>query len=464
MTRCCKMRFEGLGLSTLLVNVATTVVRQVIAGLLTFAATILIARAYGPEGNGIYAVVLLLPTLLATLLSLGIGPANVYFLGSDQVSVREAVRTSCLIGGCLVLFGACGGAGLIVLGDQVFPGVPPMLLWLSLAAFPVVLINGFLASVFQGLQQFRVYNGVAVLQPAVFFVLLCAVVLSDDRRLIVLVAMQLLAGLIALAFASWFIRQALIDEAHPATSTGYSRSVMDYGWKAHLGNIISFVNYRTDIFLINFFMAPAFAGLYVIAVSLAEKLWLLSSAVSTVLFPRLSQLGSQEDKRQRLTPIVSRFVFLITLVASGLLALLAFPIVPLVFGEDYRGSIVPMLILLPGVVAVAGARVWANDIAARGRPELNMYVAGVTAITNITGNILLIPVMGISGAAFATSASYSICALMTLVIYTRLSGNVWWVTLSVNAADVRALVQALSGGGAAGRGKPSTPATNGTRD
>ena len=93
-----------------------------------------------------------------------------------------------------------------------------------------------------------------------------------------------------------------------------------------------------------------------------------------------------------------------------------------------------------------------------------MYVAGVTAITNITGNILLIPVMGISGAAFATSASYSICALMTLVIYTRLSGNVWWVTLSVNAADVRALVQALSGGGAAGRGKPSTPATNGTRD
>lgn len=42
--------------------------------------SILLARVPGPEGNGNYAVVILLPNMLSTFLNLGVAPANVHFV------------------------------------------------------------------------------------------------------------------------------------------------------------------------------------------------------------------------------------------------------------------------------------------------------------------------------------------------------------------------------------------------
>ncbi len=85
---------KGLGLKALGGNVAATLARQLGAGLLMLVTLALIARVYGTEGNGAYTVALLLPTMLASLLNLGIGPANVYYLGSSQVAPRTAWRST----------------------------------------------------------------------------------------------------------------------------------------------------------------------------------------------------------------------------------------------------------------------------------------------------------------------------------------------------------------------------------
>ena len=75
-----------LGLKPLFRNFTTTFVRQISGGLLGFITVALIARVYGPDGNGLLAVAMLLPHLLSTLLNLGLTSANVYFLASGQVS------------------------------------------------------------------------------------------------------------------------------------------------------------------------------------------------------------------------------------------------------------------------------------------------------------------------------------------------------------------------------------------
>ena len=58
----------GLGLRSLLANFGKTVGRQLWAAALQLGVVVIVARAYGPEGNGIYSVALLLPTMLYLLL------------------------------------------------------------------------------------------------------------------------------------------------------------------------------------------------------------------------------------------------------------------------------------------------------------------------------------------------------------------------------------------------------------
>ena len=122
-----------------------------------------------------------------------------------------------------------------------------------------------------------------------------------------------------------------------------------------------------------------------------------------------------------------------------LLALLAVPFIRLFFGAAYLDAVTPLLFLLPGIILGSLSRVLANDIAARGRPELNMYTALIVIIVNIICNLLLIPAMGIAGAALATTIAYSLTTVFRIFIYAWLSKNKWYAPFQFTALDKQAL-------------------------
>lgn len=410
---------KGLGLKALAGNVAATLARQLGAGLLQLATMALIARVYGAEVNGAYTVALLLPTMLASLLNLGIGPANVYYLGSRQVAPCVAWRSTLKLYSDISIVGSIIGAVVLLFyARQWFPGVPELLLWFALSIFPVALLLSFVSSMFQGLQQFRQFNVVLLLQPLLTLLGIVVLIVAGVESIGWLLAAYLVGSVATVAVGLKVLWPLLSDvEDGQIPSTAYAKAAIGYGYKAHLSNILAFINYKADIFLVNLFMGPAGAGVYVIAVQISERLWLLSQAVSTVLLPRLSQLSSEEDKRKTLTPLIARWVLFVTFLGSLALAVIAYPVIKLIFGAEFVGAVNPLLLLLPGIVVGAPSRILANDIAARGRPELNMYTAVIVVIVNIVGNVLLIPIYGLTGAAIATSIAYTINFAMRLAMH-----------------------------------------------
>src|SRR5690606_12666956 len=107
----------------------------------------LIAAGFGPAGNGAYVVALLLPTMLATFLNLGVNSANVYFLGATRFPLATVIGVNLRL---WIVLGAAGlviGAGVIVFkGQQLFPGIDPRVLWLALLTYPLSLAQVYCAS------------------------------------------------------------------------------------------------------------------------------------------------------------------------------------------------------------------------------------------------------------------------------------------------------------------------------
>jgi len=435
---------KGLGLKGLSRNIGATFARQVIAALLNLITTVIIARVYGPEGNGAFAIALLLPSMLATFLNLGVAPANVYHLGSQQMTVRELLGANLRIFLLLGTLGVVLGAGVLIWkAEHFFPGVDPFILWFALAVFPLSLLNGFLHSVFQGLQQFRHYNVLAIILPSIVLVLVVGLTLFGSRELALLIGAQVVSQLFVLGLTIRWLVPLLGEKKSGKTSAHVIIKTLGYGWKAHLGNILAFVNYKADMFLANLFLGPAAVGIYVVAVALAEKLWLISQAVSTVLLPRLAQLSSDEAKRKQLTPLVARWVLTVTLLGALAVAAIAGPLIGSLFGADYSDALIPLWILLPGIVLMSASRVLANDIAARGRPELNMYTAMVVVAVNVAGNLILIPLYGLTGAAAATTIAYLLNVVLRLIIYGRFTDNRWYDSVFVRASDFRMIRSAV---------------------
>jgi O-antigen/teichoic acid export membrane protein len=413
----------GLGLRRLLANFGKTAGRQLWAGLLQLATIALIARGYGPTGNGIYTVALLLPTMLATVLGLGMGPANIFHLGSKAYGLRAVYRTTAVVWLAVSLLGLSIGAALIHLkAQQYFPGVPPEVLWVALLSFPPFLYVSFAGSLFQGLQDFTAFNLSLSLQPALSLagVLLCVVLGLPP---VWLLAAYLAASTGAALAMTVVLRRRLIA-AGTSNEARYSFTIaLAYGLKSHLANIVGFLNYRIDLYLVNLLlMNPAAAGLYAVAMQMAEKLWLISQAVNTVLFPRLSEVRHDPESVIAITGIVSRVTLFITLAGAIAAGAIAYFAITLIFGQRFSAAYVPFLLMLPGIVAGSTARILSSEIAARGRPEINLYMGLSVVVLNITLNLLLIPPYGIHGAAIATSLAYTSNLVIRLVIYRKFTG------------------------------------------
>ena len=244
---------------------------------------------------------------------------------------------------------------------------------------------------------------------------------------------------------TFFLLKPHIDKNSGSTkSRNYAKDCIKYGYKAHLSNILAFVNYRADLFLVNFFLNPAATGIYVVAVQIAERLWTLSGSVSTVILPRLSELSKDELKRKNLTPLISRWVLLVSAVGTIIMAVLASTLIQLMYGSEYMGAVSALLWLLPGILLGSMSKILSNDIAARGRPELNMYAAVFVVSTNIIANVILIPDHGIKGAAIATSIAYSLNAMIKLWLYSYISKNPWWAPILFNQEDKRLFYEGFS--------------------
>ncbi len=191
--------------------------------------------------------------------------------------------------------------------------------------------------------------------------------------------------------------------------------------QGYLANLLQFFNYRLDVLVVSYFLGITQVGLYTTAVAVGEALWYTPEAIATVLFPRTASASPEEART--FTPLVSRQVFAPTLLIGVLLAVFSRPIVLPIFSGTYSESIPALRLLLPGVVLLALGKVLAGDLAGRGLLLYNTIGSATALIATVVGDLLLIPRLGIDGAAIASSVSYALTTGVLLLFYTRVSGN-----------------------------------------
>jgi O-antigen/teichoic acid export membrane protein len=162
-------------------------------------------------------------------------------------------------------------------------------------------------------------------------------------------------------------------------------------------------------------------GLYSVAVSTSEGMWFIANSVAVVLLTNLT--AGDDEHAARMTPIVCRNTILVTALSGLAAAALSPVLIPLVFGGDFDGSVVPFLCLLPGTIALAGSKILAAYVFSRGRPMINAWIAMVTLVVTVLIDLALIPLFDVTGAAIGASIAYGVSMALSAVAYHRLSGG-----------------------------------------
>jgi O-antigen/teichoic acid export membrane protein len=383
--------------------------------VLAAATTILIARLLGPEAMGGYYLLALVPTTMLALLSMGVPSAITYHTGRG-IDVNE-IRTLAIvlpIGlSALIVF------ALLVLQpfllSTVLAAAPPGLVPVSILAIPGFFVLSSCNAVILGRQRVRWYAALQAIQAIALFIgqLVVVGVLRGGLEGAIWTYV-VIVNLMALVSAVLMIRLAPF---RPVARAGTVVQLLGFGIVLQPAAMAGFFNYRADVYLMSTLLRdPAALGVYGLAVNIAELCFFIPDAVSTVLYPRVAAAESAESAA--FVPVVTRTVLLLTSAAAALIAcavLIAIPIVLPAFSQ----SVVPALLLLPGIIGLSASKVLSAYMTGSGRPALVSAVSVAALVLNVGLNLALIPVIGPPGAALASLISYSAHGTMMVIIASR---------------------------------------------
>jgi O-antigen/teichoic acid export membrane protein len=367
----------------------------------------------------------------------GLSQANVYIIASQRSTVATAKRATFYLWATASIIGlSLFYCFLFFFGDKALPHLPREYYLFSALLFPVILGLQYSASIFQGTRDFKRFNLSLILSPFFALALVSSFGFFSKLDVPLALTLYLVAQICGLAITLSMLRVSN-DDPRPIDLKNYASSALSYGWKVHIGNILSLLNKRASIYLLNFFTSSGTVGVFVVAVQLSEALWHFSKAACTAIAPRLALMYTQKDRKpEEVSALVCRVVFTFTATAGLAIVLLSDLIVGILFGQQYIDAASAIKWIIPGVVMMSVSRVLAYDLAARGVPEINTYILALVLIVNITASTLLIPGYGMIGAAAGISIAYSANALAKLIVYSRITSISWHRYLIPDRTDL----------------------------
>jgi O-antigen/teichoic acid export membrane protein len=199
-----------------------------------------------------------------------------------------------------------------------------------------------------------------------------------------------------------------------------------FGNKALLGNFLSDINTKVDVFMLGIFLTDSMVGIYSIAATIAEGFLQLPVLMRNNINPVITKAHTKKGfdiLKQVIRKSKKDFYKIIALL--GLLSIAGFPLFLIVFGikEDFYLIWSIYAVLNLGVIITGGYLPFQMIFNQLGHPLIQTLFIFLLFISNVIMNAIFIPLTGVIGAAIGTSVSMIIQIVIMKYLVKRITQN-----------------------------------------
>lgn len=381
---------------------------------------ILLARLFPKEVFGAYISIQLFTLTASRLLVMGLDKGLLWYIpqnlkqgrlphnGLAQVTLlTHLVAFSAWTLASIGLFG--GGYNAIV---QLKPVIPWFIVLCLFSVVPYMTQHCFAAAL-EGLRlpEYRLFINqflTTTLGPICTIVLYYAGI-GDMSLAIGFTTANIFGALLLLVLVNRHFPNVRWTETKPL-----DRNLFDYSWPLGISEAIAGILLRVDLWMVFFLLGPSDAAIYAIMLTLSNGVKGIRQNFDPLIVPIVSKM-KDDHKTYNLKEIYSYAINMVTciqiLVAITVLFFSA-EIMSLA-GKSYTMQPQALSILLVGNLINGFLGLNGQVIMGLGKTHVILYLNVLALTLNIILNFLLIPYMGISGAATATVLAYLIqCLIM----------------------------------------------------
>ena len=415
---------DNIHIKNVLRGAASVMTVRIAGAGIAYALQVLVAQWLGAFEYGIFAYAWVWMSILAWLASLGLPNAVIRFI-PDYLSkqrwrrLKGILNCSPFIVIVATISLASIGAMIVFLGRELIPAYYIYPLYVALSCVPFFALMDLYAGTARSFGWVNLaYVPIYIIRPVLFLIVLGVLFYSGVP----------LNGTTALLLAFFSIiivmsGQAILIVRRLPTKIREFRPI--YHSTYWLRNSFPFVLILafelilgyTDMIMLGGFVEPDEVAIYFASMRTASLVEFFMFAVSALAVPKFSELHAN-GKRQELQSLVNavvQWIFWPCLVLTIVLLVFGNPILSL-FGSAFTAGYPVLAILILGHLVRGGTGPIDHLLNMTGNQNVTAWVLACGSVMNIVLNAIMIPYLGLSGAAIATTTSSIICTVCMLIL------------------------------------------------
>jgi len=380
-----------------------SVISKLIVVTSSFLSSVLINRYLGPDLKGQYAYIFSYVGILSLILNFGIGQSYTFFKKNLGVNIKQEFIN--------IFFLQLLVYTVVIIAVNLF--YSNYVLNIIFIASILTQFNsqvGFMAIV----SNVNLRNIITVYSVLIHLFLLTLIYFfSKDNLNLVIIAIiaKLSFDTINLIIKNKFLPTTLY------VNVQLMKEILKFSFFPMLTSLLIVLNYSLDVIILKQYVSFADIGIYSVGVALAGMLWVVPDAFKDVLFSKTSN----NDSTKEIVFSIKFNVYFCLVVIIGFIVL-GKDFINLFYGKDYLDAYNVTILLFVGCIPMIFFKMINTLYISIGKQRFAFVILFIAVIGNVGANYLLIPFMGIEGAAIASIFSYFTCGIIFLVSFLKKYG------------------------------------------
>jgi len=212
------------------------------------------------------------------------------------------------------------------------------------------------------------------------------------------------------------------------------KELLHYGFFNQLDIFAQMLSFRFSYYILSSYVGNKEVGVYSVAVSIIESIWLISRSISSVQHARIVNTRDFSANTQLTIQFIKIGSFL-TCIAIVVLLLVPNSLYIFIFGNEFFEVKSIIVVLSPGVAFFGTSFMISGLFSGIGKQYINSIAAITGLIVTIAGAYITIPIWGIYGAAATATIAYTATTVVKLV-YFKQQAHISWNSFFITKQDI----------------------------
>lgn len=199
-------------------------------------------------------------------------------------------------------------------------------------------------------------------------------------------------------------------------SSSITKKMLLFGLPLMAAGLAGTITSRVDTIVISTFRTSTEVGYYQVARPITKLIKQIGTVAAAPLFPLVSELWAKDNMEKLESTTYYVLKFSIMLVIPLALVFFSFPKIAIrvLFRPEYIPAATAVRILSLTMIATSMFSLLGNILVATGKNVLYSKIFGLAAVLNVGGDIVLVPIVGMEGAATAFLSSFLVAVVVEI--------------------------------------------------